>query len=151
MAYGGPVATPSQQGNLRLAINGAYGPEQFGKSGAGTWLKPEAHLRIMVEEPGTLILSLRSPRPTNPRLVVGAEGNVTYTEVDFLKGSAEVAIELGRREVEDGVAEITLTSEPFVPSEAGRGSDRRELGVVLTSLEFRPSDPGPLCWWDEIG
>ncbi len=149
MAYGGPVAAASQQESLRLAIDGAYGPEQFGKNGAGTWLKPEAHLRIMIEEPGTLTLSLRSPRPTNPRLVVGAEGNVTNHEVDFLKGLAEVVIELGRREVEDGVAEITLTSEPFVPSVAGRGSDTRELGVVLTTLEFRPSEPGPLCWWEQ--
>ncbi|MEN8165671.1 MAG: hypothetical protein ABFS37_16200, partial [Acidobacteriota bacterium] len=149
MAYGGPVAAPSQQEGLRLAIDGAYGPEQFGKNGAGTWLKPEAYLRMMIDEPGTLIVSLRSPRPTSPRLVVGAEGNVTNAEVDFLKGSAEVVIELGRTEVQDGVAEISLISEPFVPSEAGRGSDTRELGVVLTDLSFHPSEPGPLCWWNE--
>jgi len=95
-----------------------------------------------------LTLSLRSPRPTNPHLVVDVGGAVSRSEVDFFKGSAEVVIELGQREVEDGVAEILFTSEPFVPSEAGRGSDTRELGVVLTAVQFRPSEPGPLCWWE---
>jgi len=148
LAYGGPVAASWDREALRLVIDGSYGPELFGKHGSGIWLKREAHLRIMIDEPGALTLSLRSPRPTNPHLVVDVEGAVSRSEVDFLKGSAEVVIELDPREVEDGVAEISLTSEPFVPSEAGRGSDTRELGVVLTAVRFRPFDPGPLCWWE---
>ncbi len=148
LAYGGAVAASWDREALRLVIDGNHGPERFGKHGSGIWLKPEAHLRLEVDEPGALTLSLRSPRPTNPHVVVDVEGAVSSSEVGFLRGSAEVVIELGPREVEDGVAEISLTSDPFVPSEAGRGSDPRELGVVLVSLEFRPSEPGPLCWWE---
>ncbi len=149
LAYGGPVAASWDREGLRLVIDGDHGPERFGKHGSGIWLKPEAHLHLTVEEPGALTLSLRSPRPTDPRLVVGVDGGVFDFGVDFLKGTAEVVLDLGRGEIEDGVAEISLISEPFVPSEAGHGLDDRELGIVLTSLTFRPNDPGPLCWWDE--
>lgn len=148
MAYGGPVAAPWEREGLRLVIDGDHGPEDFGGIGSGMWLKPEAHLRLMLEESGSLTLSLRSPRPTDPQTVVSVDGGTADTGVDFFKGAAEVVIELGRREVENGVAEITLTSDSFVPSEAGNSSDPRELGVVLTALTFRPSEPGPLCWWD---
>jgi hypothetical protein len=112
-------------------------------------LKPEAHLRLEVDEPGILTLSLRSPRPTAPHLVVRVGGNSAGTTVEFLNGEAEAVVRLGRQEIEFGVAEIALISEAFVPSLQGLGGDSRELGVVLTGLAFRPDEPGPLCWWDE--
>ena len=149
LPYGGPVGASWERESLRLVINGGYGPERFGERGSGTWLKPEAHLRLEVEEPGILTLSLRSPRPTAPHLVVRVGGNSAGTAVEFLNGEAEVVVRLGRQEIELGVAEITLISEAFVPSLQGLGGDSRELGVVLTGLAFRPDEPGPLCWWNE--
>lgn len=150
-AYGGPAVTQGQRERLRVAVDGAYGPEQFGKKGAGAWLPPEARLRLRVEEPGTLTVSLRSPRPTDPRLAVGVDGRPVNAAVDFSRGDAEVVVVLDDEDTADGLAEITFSSEAYVPSEMGRGSDTRVLGVVLTSVWFQPAEPGPMCWWDGSG
>jgi len=149
LAFGGPIATSWEREGLRLVIDGGYGPERFGEHGSGTWLKPEAHLRLEVDEPGILTLLLRSPRPTDPDLIVGVGGEPAATTVEFLNGEAEAVVELGPLAVENGVAEIALISKTFVPSLEGHGGDSRELGVVLTGLTFRPAEPGPLCWWNE--
>jgi len=146
--YGGPVAEPWERERLRLVFEGDYPPEDFGDYGSGLWLKSEARFRMRVEEAGHLVLALLSPRPTDPRLIIGVGAETGGTEVVFQAGEADVTIEVGREDIEDGVVTIGLTSVPFVPSEAGAGSDSRELGVVVTALEYRPTKAGPICWWD---
>jgi hypothetical protein len=148
MAYGGEIADPQKRERLRLVIEGNYRPENFGKYGRGMWLQPEAVLRLTVEEAGQVVLSLRSPRPTDPRLVVTVGEEAGVTNVVFREGGAEAVIDVGRDDIEDGAVTISLMSYPFVPSEASAVSDSRRLGVVLTALEYRPTDPGPICWWN---
>ncbi len=150
LGYGGPVAAVWDREALRLVIDGAYSAERFGEHHiSGVWLKPTARLRLEIDEPGSLTLSLRSPRPTDPNLGIRVGDSVVNESVDFIKGVAEIVCELDMSQTKDGFVEITLSSEPFVPADAGGGADSRELGVVLTALDFRPLDPGPLCWWNE--
>lgn len=149
MAYGGPISSSRERERLRLIIDGAYEPENFGKHGSGVWLRSEAQLRLAVEEPGLLTVSLRSPRPTDSHVQAELNGAVVASDIVFLKGQAQTAIPIGPKAIEGGVVEIILWSEPFVPAKAGLGADTRELGVVLTAVTFQPNATGSLCWWDQ--
>ena len=144
---GGEVASLSDRGMLGLEVEGCFGAEGFGDAGGGVWLASESRWRMAVGEPGLLTLRLMSPRPTSPHARVVVEGRVVVDEVDFSAGPAEVVILVSSDDVLDRKLEIDISSEPYVPAEAGHGDDRRNLGVVFLRLEFEPLAPPQVGWW----
>jgi len=147
-AWGGSAATRTERRSLRLELEGGYGAEIFSELGRGVWLKPEARLRIDVDEPGRLAIRLAAPRPTpaRPQLVIAG------TEVAELDGldhrEASMVVEIDSDMVAAGFVELELLSEPFQPSAHSGGDDDRELGVVLLGVDFQPDNPTE-GWWNE--
>ncbi len=140
--FGGPAASAEDRWRLRLEIDGSYEPEDFGALGRGTWLEPEAHLRLSLAEPGRLTILLAAPRPTPPRLRVTLPGRDVANPLEIGQASTPVTIDVAAAELEGGVVDIEVISDPFIPSESGTGDDSRRLGVVLLGLEFR-ARPSP--------
>jgi hypothetical protein len=142
----GPVATEADRQLLRLEVDGCYGAEDFDDAGSGVWLQPEARLRFTVDEPGRIVLLIAAPRqtPARPRFVV--EGGSRVGPLELAPGGNRISIDVGARQVADGIVELELFSEAFIPSEAGVGADSRRLGVVLLGLEFEPAEPSR-GWW----
>ncbi len=146
-AWGGRAATELERRGLGLELEGGYDAEIFADLGRGVWLKPDAGLRIAVDEPGRLELLLAAPRPTaaNPRIV--RDG--TLAAVSSAVGNRGLIIEIpvDDEAVGAGFIEFELHSDRYRPS-AGGGSDDRELGVVLLGIEFQPERPTE-GWWNE--
>jgi len=147
-AFGGPVATGNDRWRLRLEVDGRYEPEEFGELGRGIWLEPEARLRLALDEPGRLVLRMASPRPTpaNPRIRV--EGEEIIVPSEMTSKGAFISLELTDAHVADGVVDIEISSDAFVPSEVVGGPDSRRLGVVLLRLSFEPAQLSE-GWWTQ--
>ena len=147
-AWGGRAATEIERRGLGLELDGGYGGERFGDLGRGVWLRPEARLRIAVDEPGRLEFRLAAPRPTpaNPRFVVDGEVVAGPLAMDERVVTAEIRVEADA--VDAGFVEFDVLSDPYRPSADGGGNDDRELGVVLLEVEFKPDDPTE-GWWNE--
>jgi hypothetical protein len=138
------LGAPEARARDRLVLEGAYPLEQFGRLGAGHWLRPEAAVVVDVPGAGMVELELAAPRPTAPETTVSMDGGVTIGPVDFSTGSHRVALAVpGPRRG----ARIELESVPYVPAEAGVSSDRRILGVVITGVSWLPSAVAPDGWW----
>jgi hypothetical protein len=146
-AWSGRAATESERRGLRLELEGGYGAETFGELGRGVWLAPEARLRMIVDEPGRLVLRLAAPRPTPANLRVVLDGTTVAGPLTVDNRELTVEIPVGTRAVDAGLIEFELLSDPYQPSAHG-GSDDRELGVVLLEVGFRPDHPTE-GWWNE--
>ncbi len=147
-AFAGPAATVDDRWRLRLEVDGSFPPEDFGELGPGVWLEPEARLRLALDEPGRLILHLAAPRPTPARPRLTVEGRRGAGPIELIAGINRITIDVGDGDIADGALELGMTSEPFVPAEAGDGNDSRRLGVVLLGLDFQPAAPTG-GWWSE--
>jgi hypothetical protein len=147
-AYMASVATASERAALRLEIAGGYSAETFGWMGRGVWLAPKAVLQMRLDEPGRLVLKIAAPRPTpaNPRIAV--EGEPPSLPLALAPGVNRIDVEASADALSDGVIELAVLSEPFIPAETGTGTDTRHLGVVLLGLEFEPAAPST-GWWRE--
>ena len=143
--FGGRVATEHDRWRLRLEVEGGYGPEIFGELGRGVWLEPEARLRIAIDEPGRLVLRLASPRPTpaNPRIRI--EGRDIFIQGDTTP-QFSVPVDVSSDDIADGMVEIQIASDVFIPADTGASADIRRLGVVLLGLDFEPANP-TTGWW----
>jgi hypothetical protein len=144
----GPVASGFERERLRLSIDGTYDAEVFPDLGRGVWLRPEARLRMTVDEPGRLSLWLAAPRPTpaRPRVVVGAVEAAVIGQLDHRPRPVTIPVDEGA--VASGSVELEIISEPYRPSDRG-SADPRELGVVILGVRFEPSVPGN-GWWNEL-
>ncbi len=149
-AFGGPAATENDRFKLRLEVEGKYEPESFGELGRGVWLDFEASLRISIDEPGRLVLQLAAPRPTPALPQISVDGRLAAGPVELTAGINRIAINVVEHEIADGVLEIGVMSEPFVPAESGHGTDTRRLGVVLLGLDFEPANPTSGWWWKSL-
>jgi len=127
-----------------VRIDGAYGPERFGRAGRGVWLRPRAELHLPAGS-GTLELVLLAPRPTATRTTIRVGGRLVVGPLDVPPEPIRVAVPVDPR---DDVLEpllVEIDSRPYCPAEAGDGADTRRLGVVLSAVSFRPSPDGR---WD---
>jgi hypothetical protein len=145
----GDVATAAERAGLRLEIEGAHDAELFPGLGRGVWLRPEARLRLVVDEPGTVTLRLAAPRPAPARPRVVRDGAVVAGPLAVDHRAAAVAIPVDAAAVERGRLELELISEAYRPGAAG-GDDPRELGVVLLGVAFEPDRPSD-GWWRPKG
>lgn len=135
-AFAGPAATARQRAALGLDTADAYPSETFAEGTDGAWLAPDARLDLRVPGPGVVELRLSAPRVVPPGARVSVDGGDPL-EIDALGPSpVDVAVPVGTAAAADGIARIRLTSTPFVPAEAGLGSDTRRLGVVLHGVRF---------------
>jgi hypothetical protein len=146
-AWGGAAATESDREGLRLELEGAYDSERFPELGRGVWLGPEARLRVAVDEPGRLALRLAAPRPTaaNPRILVDEIVVAGPRAIDHRPVAMVVSVDDAA--AASGSIELVISSVPYQPSEAGGGTDTRELGVVLLGVDFEPASPSR-GWWN---
>lgn len=135
--WGGPVATARQRRHLAVDVQGCYQPERFARDVLGAWLQPNATVRLPAGA-GELIIGLAAPRPVPPETVLRIGHRVVAGPLDLDGRLREVRLSLHRDDVRDGAVEIQLESVPYVPASAGANEDRRELGVVLVHLRFRP-------------
>lgn len=145
--WGGCAATPAERAGLGLELDGVYGVETFPELGRGAWLAPVARFRLRVDEPGTVLLRLAAPRPTPARPIVLRDGEAPAGPIEIDQHPTAVAVTVDRADVERGVIELELVSEPYLPAATG-GADPRSLGVVLLGLEFEPSSPSD-GWWNQ--
>ena len=60
---------------------------------------------------------------------------------DIASSPIEIEIPVAAAAVRSGRMELEIVSDPYVPAASGL-ADSRELGVVLSTLEFIPSTPG---------
>jgi hypothetical protein len=145
-AFSGPAATDHDRWRLRLEVEGAYPPEDFGALGRGVWLDAEARLRLAMDEPGQLTLRLASPRPTPANLRFGLAGLEVGFAGELTAGESLVSMFIDPAHLTDGSAVIEVLSDAYVPSKGGDSTDTRSLGVVLLGLSFEPQHPSK-GWW----
>jgi hypothetical protein len=134
------LQTSSERDRRRLGVrlDGDYPPEDFGAAGQGVWLAPEARVEIPAVE-GRLGLTLMAPRPTPPRTVIRVAGGGSLGPVEPGPDPILVWVDIGGEAVTGEAVSVEIASESYRPSEHGGGDDR-ELGIVLTSVQFEPND-----------
>jgi len=145
-AWRGTAASESERRSLRLELEGGYDGETFGELGRGLWLGPVAGFRLVVDEPGRLVIRLAAPRPTpaDPRVVIDDLPVAGPLEIDHRSLTVEIPVSASA--VSAGFVEFKVISDPYQPSAHG-GDDQRELGVVLLGVEFKPDEPS-VGWWN---
>jgi len=133
-----PVMTPEAQAAGMDGLvegSGFHGVERLAPGSSGRWTGSRARLSVPAGG-GRLVVRLSAPRPQPARvrlstgapgwsqeLVVGAEW-VEVSVPTFARGRLELSVEV---------------ANPFIPAESIPGSqDRRELGVFVGELRFRP-------------
>jgi hypothetical protein len=133
------VAFPWQREALQIEVEGAYDAERFSGAGAGMWLQPRALLRLPAAD-GRLRLHLWAPRPTPPLTEIRIAGRLAAGPLEVGPQPEIFEIEVLPGEVVDGRLEVEILSDAYHPAEDGV-ADPRELGVVLSDLEFEPRRP----------
>ncbi len=130
---------------IGIELEGRHAPERFGTAGMGIWLTPHATLTVPAAE-GRLRLTLFAPRPVGSGTTVRAGDTVVFGPADL--PAEPTTVEIPVHADGNGRAEIVIDSVPYCPAEAGDGTDRRRLGVVLTAVAFEPDrdDRWPWAW-----
>lgn len=131
-----PPATDSTW-TLTEVPHGAYTAERFAE-GEGCWLLPRAWLSVPAGN-GVLTLTAWAPRPVPARLEIWRNGALLAGPVDLPNHPTQLDIPLQASSTAATEAVLELKSEPYSPHRHSHGSDRRELGIVLSHLAFRPS------------
>jgi hypothetical protein len=133
----GSLVNGDERAALGLELFHHYYPESFGDAGPGVWLAPRAGIEAAVGA-GQLALMLSAPRPEPPATRLSVRGQVVAGPLDLGAAPIEVVVPINEGDLEQGVVRIEVESSPYVPAEAGHGADRRELGVVVSSVRFAP-------------
>ncbi len=139
--FAGWVLAPPASGStwtLTTHPPGAYQPESFAGV-EGCWLLPDARL-IVPKGEGTLTLTAWAPRPLPTRLEIRRNGVLLAGPIDLPNHPTRLEIPL--RGGVSGALEtvLDLRAAPYSPHRHHGGDDRRELGIVLGQLAFRPAD-----------
>lgn len=145
--FEGGVVPDRALGRLRLEVDGRHPAEHFGVAGLGFWLTPSSHLRLGLDEPGTLELQVSAPRPEPAEVTIAVGGRRVIDGASVGPEPTTISVPLSGADLSAGTVELELSSTPFIPAEAGLGDDRRELGVVLHHVRFAPAVPGGPGWW----
>jgi hypothetical protein len=138
--WAGPVVHRWQRDALQIEVEGFYDAESFPGSGNGVWLEPHAVVRIPAIG-GRLRMRLWAPRPTPPKTVIRVAGRHVVGPLEFGPRPEVFDVEIPAGESSGGSLDVEITSDPYRPADDG-SADRRELGVVLSHLEFLPGEPG---------
>ena len=131
-----PPATDSTW-TLTEVPQGAYNAERFAE-GEGCWLLPRARLSVPAGN-GVLTLTAWAPRPVPARLEIWRNGALLVGPVDLPNRPAQLDVPLQASSTAAAEAVLELRSIPYAPHRHSHGSDRRELGIVVSHLAFRPS------------
>ncbi len=134
----GPVATPAERRRLRIGLEGGYPAETFPGIGRGCWLRPRAVLTLPAGA-GDVLLRVVAPRPTDPGLAISSGGRVLGRFSGLGPGPSIVHLRLQDGDVRGGEVRLELACRPYNPAAAGAGRDRRDLGIVLLDVDFRPA------------
>jgi hypothetical protein len=134
--WAGPVSSRWQRDSLGIAVEGFHDAERFPGVGEGVWLEPRAVVRIPAAS-GVLRLRLWAPRPTPPRTMIRLAGRLAAGPLEIGPRPEIFDVEISARDLIGGHLEIEITSDPYRPSGDG-SADSRELGVVLSRIEFQP-------------
>jgi hypothetical protein len=138
--WAGPVVHGWQRDALKIEIKGIFGGESFPGTGSGAWLAPNAVMRLPTRD-GRLLLHLWAPRPTPPKTVIRVGGQLVAGPFEIGSRPDVFEVEIAVGSSPDDSSEIEIVSDPYRPADAGL-ADQRELGVVLSHLEFIPRGVG---------
>jgi hypothetical protein len=138
--WAGPVVHRWQREALQIEVEGVFEAENFPGSGQGAWLGPRAVMQIPAMR-GVLRLRLWAPRPTPPKTLVRVGGNLVVGPLEIGPQPEVFDIEVLGGDSTSGHLDIVITSDPYRPVDNG-STDQRELGVVLSHLEFLPLESG---------
>ena len=142
----GPLSSEEEQEKLRIHIEGAYPPENFGASGTGIWLEPEAQLKFETAESGELRLRVCAPRPLPPETHINIGGRPASYTGSLNPEPGDISFHIDRSDIDGHSVDIRLSSKTFRPSEHG-SPDQRALGIVLMGMEFVPDQTPLTGWW----
>jgi hypothetical protein len=140
------VASPADRARIGVGLSGAWPAETFGGHGRAAWIRPDATLHVPAGA-GTLTVRAWAPRPTpaDARLVMPGGRSVPLQ-----LGSEPADLHIAVRPDESRAAGLSLrlVSDAFVPADEGTGTDRRELGIVVSEVAFAPPGVSPRpAWW----
>lgn len=125
-------------------LGDAWSPESFGGV-PGIWTRPSSRLWLPVGR-GTLRLLVSSPRPTPPELKITVGNELLLGPANPGPEPNWLEVALPGHDPRTGGLELELRAVPYSPARAGRGSDARELGVVLHTAEYRPAVEAIATW-----
>jgi hypothetical protein len=137
LPWQGALASPRDRERLRATIDGVYPPEQLGAHGLACWLHPHARLTVPAGS-GELTLTMWSPRPVPADTVIRISGRQVLGPLSLKNRPTEVEVPIFDEDVANHLVRIEIESMPYNPAAAGRGSDTRNLGVVLQAARFQP-------------
>lgn len=138
--WAGPVVHRWQRDALNVEAEGFYDAETFPGIGKGAWLGPRAVLRVPVTR-GLFRLRMWTPRPTPANTVISIGGRPLAGPLEVGPLPRDFDVEILAGDVSGDRLDVEITSDPYTPADDGK-ADHRELGVVLSYLEFVPSGPG---------
>lgn len=130
--------------NAGVRLVDTWSPERF-HGVPGVWTRPSARLWLPAGR-GTLRLLVSAPRPTPPSLQVLVGNDRLLGPVDPGSSPTWLEVALPAHNPITGGLDLELRAVPFSPARAGRGSDARELGVVLHSVEYLPATKTVSGW-----
>lgn len=141
LPWSGSLALATERRRLGVDLQGHHGPEEFTGVGRGVWLAPHALLEVPAA-PGRLELTVWAPRPVAPETVISVAGKRIAGPLAIGARPETVVVPVSE-EFSGNRVVVEIDSVAFVPAAAGVGSDRRELGIVVSEVRFEPSDPPP--------
>jgi len=139
LPWSGSLAADVDRERLGVRLNGHHEPEEFAGVGRGVWLAPRAVLEVPAA-PGLLELLVWAPRPVAPETVIRVAGTRVAGPLEIGTRPQRVVVPISEEVRRDRV-EIEIDSVAFVPAAAGVGTDRRELGIVVSEIRFEPAHP----------
>jgi hypothetical protein len=142
LPWSASLAVAAERRRLGILLQGHHGPENFGGVGRGVWLAPHAVLEVPAAA-GRLELVAWAPRPVPADAVIRVGGEVVAGPLDLASTPLKVVVPIAEQHVHGGRVTFEIDSVEFVPAAAGVGTDRRELGIVVSEIRFEPSDPPP--------
>ena len=137
-AWASAINHPWQRDALQIEMEGFYDAERFSRAGDGVWLRPRALLRVPAAG-GRLRFRLWAPRPTPPRTLIRFAGRLAAGPLEVGPLPEVFEVEVLPSDALDGRLEVEILSDAYHPADDGL-ADLRELGVVLSSVEFEPDN-----------
>jgi len=116
-------------------VSGLYPAENFPR-GRGAWTKPNATMDLPLAS-GMLTFTLWAPRPGPVDLHITIDGEAVAGPLRVGQEPGLFSLVLTGRTGPATPARVQLLSRPYTPARHG-GSDPRELGVVVSRVEFAP-------------